>query len=84
MTYKEFKEQGYTIEMVEYATVWSEVIINDDEPAGSGSRYDFKMDELETHGVQLYRIVSFGNDDAHDNTEFNDLEELEDYIRLDM
>lgn len=84
MTFKEFKAQGYTIEMVEYATVWSTVIINEDEPAGSCSRYSIERDEVETHDVQLYRIVSFGNNNAHDYEEFNDLEELEDYIKFEM
>ena len=84
MSFKEFKAQGYSIEMVEYATVWSMVTINEDEPAASGSRYDFTRDELETHGVQLYRIVSIGNNDAHDYEEFNDMDELEDYIKFEM
>lgn len=79
MTYEEFKKQGYTIESVQHAMIWHEVTIND-----SGS-YEFKqIDELDIGEPDVYRIVSVGNDDAHDNTEFYDLEELEDYIRLDM
>ena len=79
MTYKEFKEQGYTIESVQTAMIWHEVTINE-----SGS-YEYKqIDELDIGEPEVYRIVSFGKDDAHDNTDFYDLEELEDYIRLDM
>lgn len=78
MTYEEFKEQGYTIELVEHATVYSEVTINE-----SGS-YIFRQYEIFTDDTELYRIVSIGNNDEHDFEEFNDMEEVEEYIKNEM
>lgn len=79
MTYKEFKEQGYTIESVQTAMIWHEVTINE-----SGS-YEYKqIDELDIGEPEVYRIVSLGNDDAHAYEEFYDLDELVEYIKNDM
>lgn len=79
MTYKEFKEQGYTIESVQTAMIWHEVIINE-----SGS-YEFKqIDELDCGEPDAYRIISIDNNDTHAYVEFYDLGELEEYIKNDM
>lgn len=78
MTYEEFKEQGYTIELIEHATVYSEVTINE-----SGS-YNFRQYEISTGDTELYRIVSIGNNDEHDFEEFNDMAEVEEYIKNEM
>lgn len=78
MTYKEFKEQGYTIESVENATVWHEVTINE-----SGS-YNYKQVDIDIAGTELYRIVPTGNNDEHAYEEFSDMEEVEEYIKNEM
>ena len=78
MTYEEFKEQGYTIELVEHAMVYSEVTRNE-----SGS-YDFRQYEVLTGYSELYRIVSIGNNYEHNFEEFNDMEEVEEYIKNEM
>lgn len=78
MTYEEFKKQGYTIESVENAIVWHEVTINE-----SGS-YNYKQVDMDIAGTELYRIVSIENNDEHDFEEFNDMEEVEEYIKNEM
>lgn len=78
MTYKEFKEQGYTIEALEHATVYSEVTINE-----SGI-YDFKQVDLDVGEPMLYRIISNDSNDEHAYEEFSDMEDVQDYIKNEM
>lgn len=78
MTYEEFKKQGYTIELVEHATVYSEVTIN--ETGG----YNFKQVDMDTGETELYRIVPYGNNDEHAYEEFSDMKEVEEYIKNEM
>ena len=85
MTYEEFKEQGYTIESVENATVWYEVTINESESASYHNlRYNYKQVDMDTGETELYRIVPYGNNDEHAYEEFSDMEELEEYIKNEM
>lgn len=85
MTYEEFKEQGYTIESVEYATVWNHVTINESESASYHYlRYKYEQYDMETGGTSLYRIVPTGNHDEHAYEEFSDMEEVEEYIKNEM
>lgn len=37
-----------------------------------------------TYDTELYRIVSIGKNDEHDFEEFNDMEEVEEYIKNEM
>lgn len=83
MTYEEFKEQGYSIESVHYATVWSEVTI-DETAEQPRNRYDYEQIDTNVDGVDFYRIVPAGNNDEHAYEEFSDMEEVEEYIRYEM
>ena len=78
MTYEEFKEQGYTIESVENATVWHEVTINE-----SGG-YEYERIDIDIAGTELYRIVPTGNNDEHAYEEFSEMAEVEEYIKNEM
>lgn len=85
MTYEEFKEQGYTIESVEYATAWNHVTINESESASYHYlRYKYEQYDMETGDVSIYRILSIDNNDEHDYKEFSHMEELEEYIKNEM
>lgn len=78
MTYEEFKEQGYTIEALEQAIVYSEVTINE-----SGI-HDYKGIDLDVGEPMLYRIIADDSNDEHAYQEFNDMEEVLDYIKDEM
>lgn len=85
MTYKEFKEQGYTIESAEFATVYSEVTINEgDSQSYHHLRYDYRRTEVDTNEVDFYRIIPLGNNEEHAYEEFHSMEELEEYIKNEM
>lgn len=85
MTYEEFKEQGYKIEVVQYATVWSEVTINESESASyHNTRYNYEQYNMEIDGVDTYRIISTDDDDEHSYEEFHDMDEVEEYIKNEM
>lgn len=78
MTYKEFKEQGYTIESLEHATVYCELTINE------LGIFDYKQVDLDVGELILYRIVSSVGGDDHDYQEFSNMEEVQDYIKNEM
>ena len=78
MTYKEFKEKGYSIELLEDATVYSDVTINE-----SGG-YNFNKIETEVGDPIIFRIVSKYFDTEHDFEEFYNMEEVEEYIKNEM
>lgn len=85
MTYKEFKEKGYSIEVVQYATVWSEVTINESESASyHNARYNYEQHNMEIDGVDAYRIISTDDSDEHAYQEFSSMDEVEEYINNEM
>lgn len=83
MTYEEFKKLGYTIEAVGYATVWSEVEIDEVIPkANSSARYNLNTYEIEYQNTDYYRIVSSNGHDVDE--EFHSIEDVEEYIKNKM
>lgn len=83
MTYEEFKEQGYSIESVHYATIWNEVTI-DETVEQPRYRYGYEQTDINVDGVDFYRIVPIGNNDEHAYEEFSDMKEVEEYIKNEM
>ena len=83
MTYKEFKDQGYTIESVGNATVWGEVTIDETQEQHK-CKYNHNQYEIEKHGTAFYRIISKEDEDKDIGIEFEKIEEVEDFIKNEM